>query len=235
MKSRTTQQSRRRLIFIGLIFIAAFLINSTMIFAQTENPNQSTSTAIYTLKDFGLAADDTYQGVLVSRDYGINLPSAWDYSSPAVLTLKFSHSPTLNPKSTLAVDWNGVRLGSQALTVENAGEGSLAIEIPAESLVQGYNTLHVEFYMGISDDFCSDVDNPAVWATVHQASTLALAPLTAQPKADLSAFPLPFIDSSPVVSNKITLIVPAEAGSGELSALAAVSAGWVKSPAAGAR
>ncbi len=224
MKNRSTQQGRARLVFTGLLLITAFLLNFTMAFAQAETPDQIAASSIYTLEDFGLSADDTYKGVLVGRDYGINLPSTWNYSGPAVFTLKFSHSPTLNPKSTLSVDWNGVRLGSQTLTAENAQNGTLSIEIPAESLVSGYNTLHVEFYMGIADDFCTDVDNPAVWATVHQASTLALAPQSAQPKADLSAFPLPFVDSSPIVSNGITLIVPANAGSGELSALAAVSA-----------
>jgi hypothetical protein len=218
--------SRRRgfSIFSGWLLIVALLLNSGGVFAQSETTDTGGSATTFTLEDFGLAADDTYQGVLVSRDYGINLPAAWRYSEAAVLTLYFSHSPTLNPKSTLSVDWNGVRLGSQALTAGNAQAGSLAVQIPAENLTAGYNTLHVEFYMGISDDFCSDVDNPAVWATVHQASTLALAPRAAAPAAELSAFPLPFIDSSPVAQNRITLIVPAEPAFGELSALAAVSA-----------
>lgn len=224
MDGKNISKRRGKILFSGLLLAAALLLNSGGVLAQSAADETDSNTTIYTLEDFGLAADDTYQGVLVSRDYGINLPAGWSYSKAAVLTLQFSHSPALNPKSTLSVDWNGVRLGSQTLTSANAENGSLAIQIPAGNLTAGYNTLHVEFYMGISDNFCSDVDNPAVWATVHQASTLALSPQAAAPAAELSAFPLPFIDSSPVAQNHVTLIIPAEPAFGELSALAAVSA-----------
>ncbi|MDK2979706.1 MAG: hypothetical protein PWQ55_53 [Chloroflexota bacterium] len=208
--------------FISALLLAGLLLMQAPAAAQAAPMTQTTRT--YTLEDFGLANDDTYQGILVSRDYGINLPAGWEYGSPAVLAFKFSHSPTLNEKSTVAVDWNGVRLGSQALTAENAAEGTLELQIPAASLVAGFNTLHVEFYMGISDEFCDDVDNPAVWAVVHRATSLALEPREAAPQAELSAFPLPFIDSSPVVTNRVTLLTPAQPGTGELNALAAVSA-----------
>jgi len=219
----TTKHSSRGKIFLTALLISAAILMQTSVFAQAAPVAQATQRT-YTLEDFGLAGDDTYQGILVSRDYGINLPAGWEYDSPALLTLKFSHSPTLNEKSTLAVDWNDVRLGSQALTAENASDGSLELQIPAENLVSGFNTLHVEFYMGISDEFCNDVDNPAVWAVVQRASTLSLTPSEAAPQAELSAFPLPFIDSSPVVTNRVTLLIPAQPGIGELNALAAVSA-----------
>jgi hypothetical protein len=218
----TTRFSRGKIVLTALL-ISAVILMQTPVFAQAA-PSTQAAQRIFTLEDFGLANDDTYQGILVSRDYGINLPAGWEYDSPALLTLKFSHSPTLNEKSTLAVDWNGVRMGSQALTAENAADGSLEMNIPVENLVAGYNTLHVEFYMGISDKFCNDVDNPAVWALVQRATTLSLTPREAAPQAELSAFPLPFIDSSPVVDNRVTLLVPAQPGIGELNALAAVSA-----------
>ncbi|BBB47503.1 cellulose biosynthesis cyclic di-GMP-binding regulatory protein BcsB [Pelolinea submarina] len=219
----TKKQSSKGKIVLTALLISASLLIQTYAFALAA-PTVQTTQRTFTLEDFGLAGDDTYQGILVSRDYGINLPAGWVYGSPAVLTLKFSHSPTLNEKSTLAVDWNDVRLGSQALTAENASDGSLELQIPADYLVAGYNTLHVEFYMGISDEFCNDVDNPAVWAVVQRATSLKLEPTTATPKADLSVFPLPFIDASPVVTNHVTLLVPAQPGSGDLNALAAVSA-----------
>ena len=205
------------------LFLTVILLMPATAMVQSA-PMVPITQRIFTLEDFGQASDDTYQGVLVSRDYGINLPAGWEYGSPAVLTLKFSHSPTLDEKSTLAVDWNNVRLGSQALTAENASDGSLELKIPADNLIAGYNTLHVEFYMGISDEFCDDVDNPAVWAVVHRATSLKLLPREAAPQAELNDFPLPFIDSSPVVTNSVTLLVPAQAGAGELSALASVSA-----------
>ena len=219
----TTKHSSRGKIVLAALLISAVILMQTSVFSQAAALPQAVQRT-YTLEDFGLVSDDNYQGILVSRDYGINLPAGWEYDSPALLTLKFSHSPTLNEKSTLAVDWNDVRLGSQALTAVNATDGSLELQIPADNLSAGYNTLHVEFYMGISDEFCNDVDNPAVWAVVHRATTLSLTPSEAAPQAELSAFPLPFIDSSPVVTNRVTLLVPAQPGIGELNALAAVSA-----------
>ena len=218
----TRQLCKGKKILTALFLTVILLVPATAMVQSA--PMVPITQRIFTLEDFGQASDDTYQGVLVSRDYGINLPAGWEYGSPAVLTLKFSHSPTLDEKSTLAVDWNNVRLGSQALTAENASDGSLELKIPADNLIAGYNTLHVEFYMGISDEFCDDVDNPAVWAVVHRATSLKLLPREAAPQAELNDFPLPFIDSSPVVTNSVTLLVPAQAGAGELSALASVSA-----------
>jgi hypothetical protein len=221
MTNRKQPSKGKKILPLLLLTAILFLQNTVLIQAA---PLAQATARTFTLEDFGLTGDDTFQGVLVSRDYGINLPAGWEYGSPAVLTLKFSHSPTLNEKSTLAVDWNGVRLGSQALTAENASGGSLAVDVPADYLTAGYNTLHVEFYMGISNEFCNDVDNPAVWAVVQRSTSLKLEPRAATPQADLSVFPLPFIDSSPVVTNRVTLLIPAQPGIGELNALAAVSA-----------
>ena len=77
---------------------------------------------------------------------------------------------------------------------------------------------------GIADDFCEDMDNPAVWAVVHKSTSLTLYPLAASPDLDLNVLPTPFVDSSPLMDNQITLIVPDNPGAGDLNALAAVSA-----------
>ena len=213
-----------RSLAVGFFIAGIILQNPALVYAETPVSVSYGEANTFTLEDFGQSADDTYEGVLVSRDYGVNLPANWEYGRDAVLKLKISHSPSLNEKSTMAVDWNDVRVGSVALTADNVDSGVLEIDIPAEDLVQGYNTLHVEFYMGIADDFCEDVDNPAVWAVVHKSTSLTLYPQAASPVLDLNVFPSPFIDSSLLVTNQITLIVPDEPGSGELNALAAVSA-----------
>lgn len=218
------RSNRKRCFLILLCLTVLIALSPTPVFAETYDPYPKKATYTFTLEDFGQSSDDSYEGVLVSRDYGFNLPTVWEYSTNAVLTLRFSHSPTLNEKSTLAVDWNDIRLGSTTLTSKNIEGGELVVEIPAGSLIQGYNILHVEFYMGIADDFCSDVDNPAVWAVVHKSTSLKLTPKTAAPEVDLSVFPLPFVESSPVATNEVTLIIPDKPEAGELNALAAVSA-----------
>lgn len=222
--NRSRILDKKKILSTLICLVVVLAQNPMIVNAETVSTAPDQAAYTYTLEDFGQSSDDTYLGILVSRDYGFNLPTVWEYSLDAVLTLRFSHSPTLNEKSTLAVDWNDVRLGSAALTSENADGGELVVRIPAENLVQGYNVLHVEFYMGIADDFCIDVDNPAVWAVVHKSTSLKLTPKTVAPDVDLNVFPLPFIESSPVATNKITLIVPDKPGTGELNSLAAVGA-----------
>jgi hypothetical protein len=178
----------------------------------------------YTLEDFGISSDDVYQGVLVSRDYGVTLPVSWDFPQDAELNLLFDHSKALHPKSSMVVDWNGTRLASIQLTSDNADDGRLDVKIPAERIKSGYNTLHVEFYMGISDDFCEDYDNPAVWAVIRKSTLLKLYEKAVTPEPDLGQFPLPFIDSSLLIDNQITLLVPDQPGNGELNAMAVIGA-----------
>ena len=213
-----------RSVIISFLVVGGLLQSPAWVYAETPVTISYGEANTFTLEDFGQSTDDTYEGVLVSRDYAINLPATWEYRRNAVLNLKISHSPSLNEKSTMAVDWNSVRVGSVALTTDNVNNGILEIEIPASDIIQGYNILHVEFYMGIADDFCEDMDNPAVWAVVHKSTSLTLYPLAASPDLDLNVLPTPFVDSSPLMDNQITLIVPDNPGAGDLNALAAVSA-----------
>jgi hypothetical protein len=181
-------------------------------------------TAEYTLKDFGYTTDVEYRGVLVSHQYDINLPKNWTFSSPFDLIVNFSHSNSLNSKSSLAADWNGIRLTSVLLDDSNAENGSLSFRIPTEQINPGYNKLSFQFYMGIRDDFCEDFDNPAVWAVIHNSTAFRFDYTVTEPKLDLYKLPSSLIDPSPILNNRINLVLPDKPSVSEINAAALVSA-----------
>ena len=115
-------------------------------------------TQTITFVELGYPSDETLHGVLVTRDYTVRWPEAWKPQVGSSVTLEFSHSPSLRANSSMAVDWNGVRIASTLLTPDNAEKGTLVAPIPAQSILPGFNRLHLEFYMGIQDDFCQDID-----------------------------------------------------------------------------
>lgn len=181
-------------------------------------------TRTLTFAELGYPKDETLHGVRATREYGVMLPQSWQVQEGNVLTLRFTHSPALRPNSSLAVDWNGTRLTSVLLTADNAKGGILRTEIPATLIRSGYNVLRLEAYMGIQDDFCSDIDNPAVWLTVHSSSLLQVNFRTQPPKADLRAFPAPFIETSTLVTSTVTFVLPDTPRLAELTAVATISA-----------
>ncbi|MGD0708510.1 MAG: cellulose biosynthesis cyclic di-GMP-binding regulatory protein BcsB [Anaerolineaceae bacterium] len=215
--------------FRAILGVAAFIVllfpfQPTQVVKADATTPTSTEHVSFTLNDLGYTSDDEFQGVLVSRQYVVNLPQNWNYSQPATVTVRFSHSPSLNSHSSLAVDWNGTRVGSVLLDPSNVDQGSLQLEIPATSLVAGYNSITLQFYMGISDNFCKDFDNPAVWAVVHNTTSFDLAYSPQQPNLDLHTLPGFLIDPSLIRKNTVTLVLPNQPTASELNAAALVSA-----------
>jgi len=181
-------------------------------------------TRTFTFADLGYTRDETLQGIRATREYGLMLPQGWQPQAGSVLVLRFSHSPALRPTSSLAVDWNDTRLASVLLTAENVRDGTLRVTIPETVMRAGYNVLRVQAYMGIQEDFCADVDNPAVWATIHHSSYVQLNFIARPPQADLSTLPAPFIEASSIVTNTVTFVLPDSPRPAELAALATISA-----------
>lgn len=180
--------------------------------------------ATLTLADLGYTQDETLQGVLATRSYSINWPDAWEQSGSNSFTVEFSHSPVLQEYSSLAVDWNGIRLGSMLLTPRTADRGSLTVTLPEESINRGFNQLRIVLYMGLYDDRCQDPDNPAIWATIHASSFFDLNYTEVSPEADWSLYPSPIVDNSGLVDNSLLLVLPDESTPAELNAAAMITA-----------
>jgi hypothetical protein len=197
--------------------------NSTRWTSQ-QGVNFTPDSQIFTLEDLGYTKDETLQGVMVSRSYTINWPDAWDVQPGNSVTLIFSHSPILEDYSSMAVDWNGVRLGSVLFDSSNVNHGSLTLEIPEDAIEPGYNELRLELYMGIYDDPCEDPNNPATWATIHRISSFEFSYELNTPEANLSLFPAPILDNSAMVENQVTFVIPEQASLVELNAVTAIAA-----------
>lgn len=182
------------------------------------------ATSIFTFADLGYTGDETLRGVYVTRDYSIRWPDSWDVQPGNILNLHYSHSLVLDEHSSMAVDWNGTRLASVLLLPTNADQSVLQINIPEELIVPGYNQLRIVVYMGIDDDYCVDLDNPAVWTTIHSSSFFEFSYAPKQPELDLGLFPAPLVDSSPLVENQITFVLSSQPSISALNVVAAVSA-----------
>jgi len=116
---------------IYIIFLDTLVLGPANIFVMGQSlPLSSENFKEFTLEDTGISTDDVLKGILVSRDYGISLPASWGITD-AQVRIDFSHSQILNPKSSMAIDWNDVRLVSIQLTKENADHGQLVVNIPA--------------------------------------------------------------------------------------------------------
>ena len=209
----------------GLLLISMLLATGPLQVVKADSSaTAATQQSTFTLKDLGYTSDDEYQGVQVSHQYDVNLPQVWAFTQPLTLTLHFGHAHALNAQSTMSVDWNDVRVGSVLLSAANADDGSLTIQIPAAAVAAGYNKLTVQFYMGISDNFCDDYDNPAVWAVVHTTTSFALTYAAQSPVIDLHSVSSYLIDPSPIRANEVTLVLPSAPTTAELDAAALVSA-----------
>jgi hypothetical protein len=181
-------------------------------------------TKTLTLADLGYTRDETLQGISATRSYTFNWPDAWEVRPGNAFTVEFKHSPVLERYSSLAVDWNGVRLGSILLTPENADGGSLTVSIPEDQIDKGYNQLRIVLYMGIHDDRCEDPNNPATWATIQSSSFFELSYDLAVPQANLGDYPAPILDNSGLIENSLTFVIPDDATLAEMNALALISA-----------
>jgi len=206
----------------------------TAVLTTEAIPTEATSAAVetamglsdevFTFEEIGYPDDDTAQGVNASRTYGIRWPESWIIQSGSSVTIEFSHPLALAEYSTMAADFNGVRIGSIALTAANVDHGSVRFNIPANLIQSGYNGLTLVFYMGISENHCDDLDNPGVWATIHNTSFFNLPHSQIKAIPDLGVFPYPFLQPSELLINQVTVIVPDNPTSAELNAVATILA-----------
>ncbi|MCB2202378.1 cellulose biosynthesis cyclic di-GMP-binding regulatory protein BcsB [bacterium] len=177
----------------------------------------------YTLADFDYRTDINFQGVRVDQTFNITLPANWELTTDATLTIRFSHSPALHESSSMVVNWNEERLGSTLLTEEDAQRGEYTISIPSGKVNQGYNALQIEFYMGLQDDFCIDYDNPAVWAVVHNNTSISFSHEMFSGDTTLGSAPAALMDNSLLTDNAVTLIVPPNPDNEHLQALTIIA------------
>lgn len=95
------------------------------------------------------------------------------------LVLHIKPSPVLNPvRSTVTIALRDEPVYTQRIFPSTYIDSMLIIEIPMDKrFVQPdgrYVKVRVEAKMAISDEYCQDVDNPAVWISIRNSSHLAI-------------------------------------------------------------
>ncbi len=133
----------------------------------------------------------TVKGVHVLKDYWFELSEDWEFTKPAVLELRFSHSPILKRDlSTVTVAMNGSPVDSFYLDKTNQTDAFATIPIPARLLRGGMNVLTLTVKMRSDlEDLCDDVHNPALWTLLDRESLLTVHFEDRQVAPDLAGFP----------------------------------------------
>jgi len=129
------------------------------------------------------------------------VPSAAVYSlleegasaSAGRLRIRFRHSATLQPDSTLTVKVNRIPVASVRLTQENAEGGEIAVEIPPAALTG--DTIEIGFsgFLQTTEDICSLLDDESAWVTILPDSEIAFTVSRPPFQPNLGRLPYPFV------------------------------------------
>jgi cellulose synthase operon protein B len=160
-----------------------------------------------TLRDLGYQTADILSGYGISTsDYSFFVPPGMVAGQDAYINIVYSHSALLDfSRSGLVLFLNGNAIGSARFTEETAkSTNTLQVGLPVYALRPGNNRLTVEADL-IPLDYCSDLINNGMWASIAPTTLIHLPLIPAQAQAnvlppDLSRYPYPF-PAQPTLSN----------------------------------
>lgn len=114
-------------------------------------------------------------------------------ASAGRLNIRFRHSTTLRPDSTLTVKVNRIPVASARLTEENASGGEIIAEIPPAALTG--DTIEIAFsaLLWTADDICAILDDESAWVTILPDSEIALQVNRPTFQPNLGRLPYPFV------------------------------------------
>lgn len=170
-----------------------------------------------TFRELGYG-DLTAQMMDSSLSYFFPRPAGTTVSGNAELRLIYSHSPLLVPdRSTMTVVVNGQSLTSVLLTGENQNRAELSVPLPLDALTGEVLAVTLRFHLRLTRDECEEVQNAALWATVHGDSTLSLATSPSSDAVGLEDLDALFTPTG-VDPTPITLVLPPDPSPEELEA-----------------
>lgn len=202
--------------------IVAALVAVTSLIFHAPGPAAAADAGPVSFQSYG-QGDVDIRGMYGTASYFFALPPGTRVNGPVGVDLDFSHSALLlADRSTVTMRVNDVSLASAFLTPENRSHGHLTVGVPPE--IVGDEGLFVEarFFMRLTRDDCEEPTNPALWATVHGSSLVALPTSFAGPRdlADVPALVVP----DRVTSPPLTLVVQPNPDPDVLAAAGVVAA-----------
>lgn len=172
----------------------------------------------------------TVKGVHVIKDYWFELSEDWEFTRPALLELRFSHSPILKRDlSTMTVAMNGSPVESFHLDKTNQTDAIVTISVPARLMRGGMNVLTFTLKMRSDlEDLCDDVHNPALWTLLDRESRLVVHFEERKVVPDLAGFPRDYANPDLLYGDDrervhAVILIPPEPTSAEWDALAGLT------------
>ncbi|MGL6068989.1 MAG: cellulose biosynthesis cyclic di-GMP-binding regulatory protein BcsB, partial [Sediminibacterium sp.] len=158
------------LLFGLLLFVQA-------VFAQANKEAINTDPSKRTLEDMGYR-NESITGIAGALTYFVKVQPRDDLNNMK-LVLNIKPSPVLNSRiSAVTVSLKDEPIHTERLAA-TAIDSVMVITIPLNSrFVQPdgrFIKVRVDAKMAMSDEFCKDVDNPAIWMSVRNSSYLAVA------------------------------------------------------------
>jgi cellulose synthase operon protein B len=150
------------------------LLLVVLVLPVTPAMAQSQPATVQTFRDLGYG-NRTANTMYGSLAYFFPVAPGQVPRSGSELRLRFSHSPLLIPdRSTMTVVVNGQSITSVFLTEANADQSRLEVPLPVDGFAGEGFFVQVLFSLRLTRDECEETQNPALWATVHGDSVVAI-------------------------------------------------------------
>lgn len=152
----------------------------------------------------------TFTGLVDEAHYYYNIP-VQGAKEGSEIQLNLTASPLLLPDSTFTVLIDDQPVKS--ISLDSKGDNyTLTIPLEGDFLSEGFHEVTLSFYGNISEDICTNDENPASWITINSSSFLTLDGVTSLPKKNvLKYYPYPFIQPEQEEPVKGAIVVPNEA------------------------
>lgn len=122
------------------------------------------------------------------------------------------YSEILLPSSSLTVSVNDIPVETIQLKATQSNSLNWEIDTPRSIIKNAKNIINIGFtgYLKISDDVCADLENKGNWLTIAGDSRVTYDYVYRNSVFELKHFPQSFINKQSLVTDKITLLLPAD-------------------------
>jgi hypothetical protein len=201
------------------LFILISLFMPAVSSARADDPPR------FTLADAGLKTDIQIKSIFDQVQVHFPLSAGRKIRS-ATLKLHLAHRAKLLPdRSDLVIALNHEPTASLILKPDNAGPLFIDVALPVAALQPGNNVLTFQVNMRLDETGCSDANDTALWTTILADSVIELDGSEVALQPDLSIYPAPFDSASSINGNvQISIVLPAQPTTGELTAAAQIAA-----------
>jgi hypothetical protein len=190
----------------------------------TPEPNQGNEIETHDITFKDMDYDDQKLTVNQPKTWiHFNIPGDLSLVPGLYVKLLLSHTGgQIDKPASLSIAINDHILDTVQLTAENANRSEIELDIPAEYLATGRNTLQVTFKT--TWDPCARSDELPVEAVLHSEGLVHLEYEIVPRKPDLALYPVPFFELSfePSIAH---FVLPDLPTSDDMTAAATISAG----------